>query len=95
MQLVSWQCRKEGSKPKQAKRLADGNGPWSAPAAQPHDGRCQNRQQAAAAAAPGQGDAGEAESSRREKAAHEEVTDMAYEAADHAQNFAEEVEVEV
>jgi hypothetical protein len=32
---------------------------------------------------------------RREQAAHEEVTDMAYEAAGHAHSFAEAVEEEV
>ena len=35
------------------------------------------------------------ETRRREKAAHEEVTDMAYEAAGHTQGFAEAIEEEV
>ena len=37
----------------------------------------------------------DAETRRREQAAHEEVTDMAYEAAGHTQSFAEAIEAEV
>ncbi|KAK9905535.1 hypothetical protein WJX75_001721 [Coccomyxa subellipsoidea] len=63
-----------------AKKLAEAAA-WSAPAAQPPPS--QNRQQ------PG---AGGYDSALREQTAMEEVTDMAYEAAGHTQNFAEEIE---
>ncbi len=81
-------CRKE---PKQARapagkaaqKAADAAG-WSAPAAPLP--ASQDRPQDARA---------QADSERREQTAMEEVTDMAYEAAGHTQNFAEEIEDQV
>lgn len=77
-------------------------GPWSAPAA-PAAPKEQLQPTPAAAEQEEEqqegGDAGaeepDEETRRREQAAHEEVTDMAYEAAGHAHSFAEAVEEEV
>ncbi len=78
-------CRKEAKQAKApaqngAKKPAEAAA-WSAPAAQPPAG--QGMQQMGA------------DSTLREKTPMEEVTDMAYEAAGHTQNFAEEIEDQV
>ena len=85
-------CRKE---PKQAKAPAQSGAKkpaeaaaWSAPAAQPP--ASQDRQQQEGVQVPEGID-----SALRERTAMEEVTDMAYEAAGHTQNFAEEIEDQV